>query len=75
MGRPKHEESSNLTIKITTSVKERLDKLQDQSDASSLTEVIRRSLALYDILLNSLSKGEEILLRDKEGKETNVVVT
>jgi hypothetical protein len=59
-----------LSLEMTEPVRERLENLRDQTEADSLTEVIRRSLAVYDYLWGEKSKGGKILIRtaDKDGK-------
>ena len=75
MPRPKQEqEKRKLTLELSLPVHERLRSLQQRSEADSLTEVIRRSLAVYDLLLAARENGEEIILRSSGGEKTLALV-
>jgi len=52
---------------MTEPVRQRLETLRDLTEADSLTEVIRRSLAVYDFLWEERSKGGRILVRTVDG--------
>jgi hypothetical protein len=49
---------------------QRLYRLKHITEASSFAEVIRNALRLYEALIEEVTKGKEILLRDKEGNTT-----
>lgn len=75
MPRPKQEqEKRKLTLELSLPVRERLTSLQQRSEADSLTEVIRRSLALYDLLLAARDNGEEIIIRSSAGEKKLALV-
>lgn len=75
MPRPKQEqEKRKLTLELSLPVHERLRSLQQRSEADSLTEVIRRSLAVYDLLLAARENGEEIILRSGGGEKMLALV-
>lgn len=75
MPRPKQEqEKRKLTLELSVPVRERLSSLQQRSEADSLTEVIRRSLALYDLLLAARDNGEEIIIRSRDGEKKLALV-
>ena len=52
-----------LNLLVSPRVKEQLDELQRKSDATSMTEVLRRSLALYDFTLDRVAAGYELVLK------------
>ncbi len=58
-----------LNLELTTAVKEQLEGLQRTSNATSLTEVIRRALALYDLVTEHTSQGGDIILRNRDKTE------
>lgn len=58
-----------LNLEITPAVSDRLDYLVEASGAHSRTEVIRRALSLYDILLSRTSAETTLILRFPDGKE------
>ncbi len=49
-----------------------MERLRQQTEADSLTEVIRRALTLYDMVVND-SNGR-VVIRSKEGVEQEIVV-
>lgn len=64
-----------LNLEMSQAVNERLEKLRDTTDADSLSEVIRKSVAVYDHLWNEkLSKGAELILRQPDGTEEKLVL-
>jgi hypothetical protein len=44
-----------------------MQEVQNRSHAASLTEVLRRALALYDLVTEHVTGGGEILLVDSSG--------
>ena len=58
-----------LNLELTPAVSDRLDYLTEASGAHSRTEVIRRALSLYDILISRASTEKTLLLRYPDGKE------
>lgn len=49
--------------------KQRLAELMVRTDATSIAEVIRRSLALYEVLLDYEQEGDQLIVRNSDGKE------
>ena len=58
-----------MNLELTPAVSDRLDYLAETSGAHSRTEVIRRALAVYDILVSRMSPEKTLLLRYPDGKE------
>lgn len=46
---------------------ERLDKLKERMDPPNQTEVFRNSLQLLEAVIDEIDKGNEFLLKDKDG--------
>lgn len=69
MPRLKRPEAVRLNLEVAPAVRERLEKLRESTGAESLTEVIRRSLAVYEILIELGGTKAEIIIRDKAGAE------
>lgn len=55
-------------------VRKRMELLRDETGASSLTEVISRSLAVYDYLWTQKKNGGKVLIEDSEGKRELVLL-
>ena len=62
------------SLQISKTARGRLERLRDETDADSLSEVVRRSLAVYDALVKQVLEGGEVIVRDKEGNERPVLV-
>ncbi len=65
-------EKVRLNLELSKQVYEQMQTLQKRSDATLLTEVIRRALALYDVITEHVSSGGRIILRHKNGDDENV---
>jgi hypothetical protein len=50
-----------------------METLRDQTNAESLTEVVRRSLAVYDFLLTRKKEGAKLMI-EEDGKKTELVL-
>ena len=67
-------EKVRLNLEIHPDVKARLDDLQERTQAASLTEVIRRSLALYNLVVDLQQEGGRITLHRKDGTAETLAV-
>jgi Arc/MetJ-type ribon-helix-helix transcriptional regulator len=63
-----------ITMEVPDSVRERLDRLKVMSEAASITEVVRRALRVYELLLEADLSGSSVLLEDSDGRVRQVVV-
>ena len=71
---PKKNPTSRPTLEMAEQVRKQLEHLRDQTNADSLAEVIRRALAVYDLLWEERVQGNRIILRSgKEEKELLLV--
>jgi len=57
-----------LSLDITPTVKQNMDRLQERISASSYVEVFRKALALLDMITSEQENGTTFLIRDKDGK-------
>lgn len=60
---------ARLTLEVPAKTRDQLTDIVERSGASSLTEVIRRALALYDLVLEHNSEKGTLVLRHKDGRE------
>ena len=67
-------EKVRLNLEIHPDVKARLDDLQDRTQAASLTEVIRRSLALYNLVVDLQEEGGRIIINRKDGSTETLAI-
>lgn len=69
MPRPQaRRESKRLNLVISHDLHSKVESVQESIGADSVTEVLRRSLAVYFKLLEEESAGAEIVVR-RRGKE------
>ena len=54
-------------------MRQRLERLKAQTEADSLTEVIRRALAVYELLLEQKQAGWETIVR-RDDSERSVLI-
>ena len=58
---------NRLNLQMSDSLRKRLEKLRDATEADSLAEVIRRSLATYELLHNQIEMGGRVIIRSLDG--------
>lgn len=62
-------ERVRLNLAVTPRVKARLEDLLRRTEAESITEVVRRSLAIYEHLVDITSKGGKVILESDSGEQ------
>ena len=60
---------SRLNLDVPNEVRSQLDDLVARSTCSTLTDVVRRSLALYDLVLEHTHEGGKVVFRHEDGSE------
>jgi hypothetical protein len=60
-------EKIRLSMDVTPELKARLDDLQKRSYATTTIEVFKKSLALYDLVLNQYETKGRIVLENDDG--------
>ena len=63
-----------LNLEVQQDVKDRLDELQERTHASSLTEVIRRALALYNLVVDDQGDGGKVVLQNRDGSSETLTI-
>lgn len=74
MAKNAEEKKVRINIEVSPRVREKLGELQKRSEASSLTEVIRRALALYDLAVETVDQGGQLVIEHKNGTEERLVL-
>lgn len=59
---------TRLSLEVSASVRTQLETVQARTEAGSITEVIRRALALYDFV-TQIQKDGKLIIRHKDGDE------
>jgi IS1 family transposase len=68
MARPKNtRETKHVQIDLGVRSYERLARLKDLTEAGSYSEVFSDALRLYEAVVNDVTQGSEILVREKDG--------
>jgi hypothetical protein len=58
-----------LNLEFPPPIHEQMQVVQQRSHAASLTEMLRRAVALYDLVTEHVSEGGEIILRNRKGED------
>ena len=66
--------TTRLNLELRPEVKERLEQLRKSSHASSSSEVIRRSLALYELVIDHIRSEGNIVLEHKDGTKEKLTI-
>jgi len=69
MAATKIPERARLSLDISQKVREQLDLLEIRTEAGSITEVIRRALALYDLVTEHQAEGGKLIFRYTDGDD------
>ena len=64
-----------LHLIMPPETREKIDDIQERIRATTMSEVIRRSLSLLDILTREQAKGSSIYVRGKDGREKEILIT
>lgn len=65
-------ERVRIQFDLTPAMRELLDKLVDESGASTRAEVMRRALSIYSILIDETSSGKRVVLVADDGKSEEI---
>lgn len=66
--------SERINIRVTEKNKQRLAELVRMSRCSTMTEVVTKALAFWELFLKAKAAGKDVVLRSEGGKEENLVV-
>jgi hypothetical protein len=68
----KDRETVRINLEVTPSVRDQIKALRVKSDASSLAEVFRRSLAVYEMVIDLQKQGGKFILESREGERETI---
>ena len=63
-----------LNLTLSKEAKKQLEKLQKETKADTLTEVIRKAIKLYDVATQCGKNGERLVLKSDEGERELMVL-
>jgi hypothetical protein len=58
---------ARMTLELPSRAREKLERLSEKTD-QSLSEVIRRALALYDLVGAEAMAGNKLIIRTRDGE-------
>lgn len=62
-------ERSRLSLDVSQTIKDQLSVLVTRTEAGSITEVIQRALALYDLVTEHQAEGGKLVFRHADGEQ------
>lgn len=63
------DEKIRLNVVVNQHVKGRIERLQEMAEDASITEVIRRALAVYEELLKIREEGGQLVVENRDSRE------
>jgi hypothetical protein len=66
---PNIKEKIRLNLDISPKVNENLNALKERTESASVAEVMRRAIALYDLITTSIEHDATVVLRHRDGRE------
>ena len=67
-------EKRRLNLEMSEEVRQKLESLREKTDADSLSEVVRRALAVYDFLWSERERGTKLLVRGADDKDRELLL-
>ncbi|MDC0742949.1 hypothetical protein [Polyangium mundeleinium] len=62
-------------MKLPERLRGRLDQMRAMSQAGTITEVVKRAVVLYDVLLSAIRNGRaRVILRSSDGTERELLI-
>ena len=62
-------EKVRLNLELNSIARDQLERVQKRIHSPSLTEIIRRALALFDLFTEHTARGGEIVFKHPDGEE------
>jgi len=66
--------TARLNLRVTPEQQKKLELLMEATDSASMTETVRRALAVYEHLWKAKKKKQRIIIRDKDGHDTDLML-
>ena len=63
-----------LSLDLNTDAKNAIENLRERTGAPSITELIRRSLALYDVVSEHKAAGGSLVFKYPDGREERLII-
>ncbi len=66
---------ARLNLEMSEQVRAKLEGLRERTDADSLAEVVRRALAIYDMLWSERENNGRFFVKGPDGQLREVLLT
>lgn len=66
---------ARLNLEMSEAVRTRLENLRERTDADSLAEVVRRALAVYELLWSEHEGNGTFFIKRADGETKEVLLT
>jgi hypothetical protein len=74
MAATKGVEKVRLNLELTSVARDQLERVQKRTHSPSITEIIRRALALFDLFTEHTASGGEVVFRHRDGVEEKLKI-
>lgn len=66
---------SVIPVRMKVDTIEQVTKLQNRVQASSRSHAIRTAIEISDLLMNSIEKGDQIIINCKDGTQKEILIS
>lgn len=63
-----------LNLDVTISTIQRIERLRRATEAESITEVIRKALVVYDLIIKRRKDGVKVYFQRPDGPQTEIQI-
>ena len=67
-----NKEKIRLNLDISPQADKNLKELESRTESATVAEVIRRAIALYDLVTQHMQHDGEVILKSKDGSEKSL---
>jgi Arc/MetJ-type ribon-helix-helix transcriptional regulator len=67
-------DTTRVQLELPPSSMARLKTLRDKTEAASYAEVLRNALRLYEAMIEEAEKGNDVIIRRKQGEPAEIKV-
>ena len=68
------EKTVRLSLRVTPEFKAKIERLRERSDSATLTELLRRSLAVYGTFVDVQESGGRLYAEDEAGNREAILL-
>jgi hypothetical protein len=68
------ESAVNKSIRMFSRTIDCVERLREIIHSPSFSDTVKSSIEVFDMLINSVEKGDKILIEDKNGKQRQILI-